>query len=256
MLAHERQQAILQIMQESRSIRITEISERFGVSNETARRDLEYMQKKKLLRRIHGGAILEATNTPMPVNTISPGEFSDASASHESLARIAAGFVSDNDILFVGQGETMHQFSRYLHRFTNLTVLTNSLFVINELVGSKVALYALGGLIDPDEQNMGGSIPVSVIEKFYASKAFMSCGGVSLNGAVSDYNSDGTLLNMMMTHSEKRYLVASSNKFGRNAFGKVCDLQDFDVVITDDALPDEYREYIKHLDVALQITHK
>ena len=205
------------------------------------------MQRKNLLRRIHGGAVLENVDFP-----ISKGDSLPLSNLQEALAKSASEFVDNNDILFLGPGTTMQQLARQLRHYTNLTVLTNSLAVINELAGSKVALYALGGLIDPDEQTMYGDIPCSILEQFFATKAFISCGGASFDG-VSDYNSDSKLLSLMLKHARKHYLVAASNKFGTNSFCKVCDLQDFDAIITDNLLSDEYRDYIVQLQAELRL---
>ena len=255
MLAHERQQLILQMMQETQTIRISEISERFSVSNETARRDLEYLQRKGFLRRVHGGAnlIQPAAALELPGNADSVAEADPALSIREEIAQAAFDLVADNDIIFVGHGTTMHQLSRVIRTKRNLTVLTNSIRVINELIDSPVTLYALGGLIDRDEQNMGGTIPISVIQQFYATKAFISCGGVSAGGEVSDYHNDGTLQHLMLQHAEKRYLIADSSKFGRNAFCKVCELRDFDVIITDSQLPAEYQEMIAQLNIDLRM---
>lgn len=253
MKATDRQKAIMQILQKNNSIRISQVSEIFGVSNETARRDLEYLQKKKLLRRVHGGAVLESA---APFRFEESQQSENPSSLQEMLAQAGAELVSDNDIIFIGHGTTMQYLSRYLRQRPGITVLTNSQLVINELMGSNVTLYSLGGLIDPDEQNMNGSIPISTIQKFYANKAFISCGGATINDGITDYNSDGTLLNLMLMHAEKRYLVASSNKFGRNAFGKVCELQDFSGIICDSGLDPEYREAIIQMNIDLHLIEK
>lgn len=261
MLAHERQQQILQMMQQTHSIRISQIAERFSVSNETARRDLEYLQRKGFLRRVHGGANLLRPATALEA-LAAPEETGDDAAEdaaeqepllRAALARAAADLVEDNDILFIGHGMTMHQLSRVARERQNLTVLTNSIRVINELIDCPVTLYALGGLIDRDEQNMGGSIPVSVIQQFYATKAFISCGGVSPAGEVSDYHSDGTLQQLMLQHADRRFLIADSSKFGRNAFCRVCELSTFDVIISDAQLPPEYRDLIAQLGIELRL---
>lgn len=251
MLAHERQQLILQLLQENGSIRISEITQRFDVSNETARRDLDYLHKRGLARRVHGGANLIASD---PENQVGlTAEYTPEVSVQEVLARAAAQYVVESDIIFIGHGETMYQLSRALRGRKNLTVLTNSLRVINELADSPVTLYSLGGLVDRDEQNMDGTIPISVIQKFYATKAFISCGGISGSGNVSDYNNDGTLLNLMLQLSDRRYLVADSSKFGRHAFCHVCTLKDFDVVVSDSGLPDEFKGLLEKSGTELHI---
>lgn len=250
MLAHERQQMILQMMQQTHTIRISEISAQFGVSNETARRDLEYLQKKGFLRRVHGGANLVSTTPPLS-DELAEGE--SAVTVRELLGQAAAELVEENDIIFIGHGTTMREFSRFMPRKRNLTVLTHSLFVINELIDSDVTIYALGGLVDRDEQNMTGTIPISVIQQYFATKAFICCGGVSVDGDVSDFSTDGTLQSLMLQHATKRILVADSGKFGRNTFCKVTQLKELDVIITDNQLPEEFRRRIEQLGIELRL---
>ena len=240
MLAHERQQKILQLLRESGSIRISEITQLFDVSNETARRDLDYLQRRGYVHRVHGGA-----NYLGNEKEDLPDEDAASLSVRERLAKAAAMHVVENDILFLGHGETIFQLAKEIRGQKNLTVLTNSLRVINELIDSPVTLYSLGGLIDRDERNMSGSIPISVIQRFYATKAFISCGGVSNEGNVSDYNDDGTLLSLMLQLSDRKFLVADGSKFGRHAFCHVCKLTDFDAVISDCTLPEAFRSMLE-----------
>lgn len=251
MLAHERQQQIMKLLEENGSIRINEIVQRFAVSNETARRDLDYLQKRGYARRVHGGANAIDTTT----NNLSELTDDDDSSLSvvELLAKAAAEQVAENDVIFIGQGTTMYHLARAIKSRKNLTVLTNSLRVISELVDSTITLYSLGGLVDRDEQNMNGSIPISVIQKFYANKAFISCGGISDDGNISDYNNDGTLNNLMLQLSDRHFLVADSSKFDRHAFCHVCKISDFDMIISDKNLPEKYRQMLEQYGATLCI---
>ena len=251
MLAHERQELILEIMKETRSIRISEIAERFSVSLETARRDLEYLQKKGVLRRVHGGANL-VTSHREKASVLQEVDLYN-STPRELLGRAAAEMVEDSDIIFISNGTTMLEFARALSNKKNLTVLTNSISVINALMGTKVTVYSLGGLVDHDEQNLGGSLAIHAIRQFRATKAFMSCGGISADGEVTDHNSDSTLQQLMLQNAEKRFLVADSGKMGQYAFRWVCTLKDFDVFLTDSDISQEYRDLAEHQGVELQV---
>lgn len=248
MLAHERQDLILEMLQETHSIRLSEISKKFGVSIETARRDLDYLQNKGHLRRTHGGGVL--------LQPEKPAEQAEAALKNSGLLpydlfSAAIDQVHDGNTLFIGYGSTMCQFSRRLVEKSNLTVMTNSLLIINELLEGNATIYALGGKIDSDERCMSGNISVQISQQFYVDKAFISCGGVSSNCEVTDYNDDATLLRTMLKQARKRYLIAASNKFGRTAFCKVCDLSEFDVVITDSGLPQAFQDLIRQYDIEL-----
>ena len=248
MLAHERQELILEIVKKTHSIRIGEISKQFGVSIETARRDLDYLQNRGHVRRTHGGAVLvQQDHTAPPPQEAKVSKNSP----HNNLFQLAANFVHDGNTLFIGHGSTMYQFSKNLAEKSNLTVFTNSLLVINEMVGGKSSVFALGGMVDPDESNMNGSIPIYVAQQFFIDKAFISCGGISSTGEVSDYHCDTTLMKVMLKQARKKYLIADSSKFGRTTFGRVCNLSDFDAIITDANLPQSYQEMIQQCNIDL-----
>ena len=248
MLAHERQELILATMRKTHSIRIGDISKQFGVSIETARRDLDYLQNRGYLRRTHGGAVLiqqdHAALTP-------PEASARANSSRDNLFETAANYVHDGNTLFIGHGSTMYHFSKSLAKKNNLTVFTNSLLVINEMVGGKSSVFALGGMVDPDESNMNGSIPIYVSQQFFVDKAFISCGGISSDGVITDYHNDTTLYKTMLKQARKKYLIADSSKFGRTTFGRVCNLSDFDAIITDSNLPQSFQEMIRQYNIDL-----
>lgn len=227
-----------------------QIANTFNVSCETARRDLEYLQKRNLLRRIHGGAVLIDNPHPAPIMML---DLDSTSVLQDKLAQRASEHIFENDVVFIGQGTTTGCLARCLKTRHNITILTNSIFVINELLDSNLKLYALGGLIDHNECNMSGNMAIEALKNIYANKAFISCGGATISDGVSDYTGDGTLLRMMLEHAETRYLIATSNKFGRNAFGKICDFSEFNTVISDVGLAQEYQEALQRMNITCEL---
>ena len=242
MLAQERQSIILEMLKTKNVIKITDIATRFDVSNETARRDLEAMQNRRLVRRVYGGAVLEATQAESTnVSVLTDRDAMEKAA----LGKAAAALVKEGDVIIIGPGTTMWELAKNIRHMHNLTVLTTSLAVSNELAGTSIELYVLGGLVQPDELCMTGAIPMATMQRFFADKSFISCGGATLSGGVSDYTAGGELLHTMIERANHSVLVANSVKFGQNAFGYICALNELNTIISDTGLSPDYQDGIR-----------
>ena len=135
MLARERHEIIIETLKNTHIIKITDIVKRFDVSNETARRDLEALQNQKLVKRIYGGAVLTAP--PSAEQYISRPMISQREKS--AIGRACAAMINDGDTILIDTGTTMLEVARNLNHF-NITVITNSLPIINELASSNATV--------------------------------------------------------------------------------------------------------------------
>ena len=247
MLAQERYAAIIQMIRETNVVKIGDIAQKLKVSNETARRDLEALQDQKLLKRVHGGAVLldsmigvEASKISLPKNEISFEEKS-------SIGKLAADMVRAGETVFIDIGITTLQIAKNLKGKKDITVLTTSLDIANELAGTDVSLVILGGKLIKDDLHISSPFTEEIFARYYVDKSFIGCGGVASNGAVTDYSE--MLLNRktVREQSSKMILLADSGKFWKKSLVKVCDLDVLDYVITDANLPVEYKEVIEEM---------
>ncbi|MCX7609539.1 MAG: DeoR/GlpR family DNA-binding transcription regulator, partial [Anaerolineales bacterium] len=129
--AQERQNDILALLARQRRLSVVEIVERFRVSEATARRDLEALAEQGKLQRVHGGAIL-LSNAPPEAPILQRQREQTAEKIRIGLA--AASLVKDGETIFLGSGSTVLEAAHALRTKQNLTVITNSLPVINTLV--------------------------------------------------------------------------------------------------------------------------
>lgn len=228
MLARERHAAIEERVRANNIILIGEISNLFGVSLETARRDLETLQDQGIVKRIHGGAVL--ASMPKPGKRSNPVKNSSYSEK-KAIGIAAAALVNHGETIFLGNGTTAREMAHNLKNLKDLTVLTNSIMVVNELINSNVKLIILGGVLKNDEQIIYCHTTEQMLENYYMDKAFFSCGGITDKG-VTDY---GDVLDRMKMaeHSQEMILLVDSGKFGRNAKFKVCDIDVLDKVVVD-----------------------
>lgn len=248
MLAKQRRNTIMDILRVKGTIKITEIVEQLSVSNETARRDLEMLQSENLVKRVHGGAVLLESQNSKSIYRL---HRNTGYAEKQAIGKLAASLVKEGDTIMLGNGSTILEVARNLKYYKNLTVLTISLPVIMELTNPDIKLIALGGMIDPNEYCMYGSLTYQAMEHFFVDKLFIGAGGITLDGGVTDYGLDPIYRKVLFEHSNKTILVADSAKFGNNAFSYFCSLDDVDTVVTDKFLDADFSKGIMERNIEL-----
>ena len=249
MLAKERHAIIMDIMKRTKVIKITDIVRQFDVSNETARRDLEALQDQKLVKRVYGGAVLASPAVFEPQYALRESESHNEKA---AIGKAAAAMISEGESVILDIGTTMLEVARNLKGMNNLTVLTNSLPILNELATTNVTLYALGGLLNSDELTMSGNLTINALQNFFVDKAFIGAGGVTMTGGVSGYNNEWMMVTrVILERASEVVLVADSGKFGSNSFSIVCPLDAVDTIVSDSNLPAEYAASIRERKINL-----
>ncbi len=246
----ERRQKILDTINETGYMKISDIEREFHVSNETARRDLDYLVTGKQITRVLGGAIpLTADAKTIPV----PAPGGDRTRSNRILSAISAAalsLVNPGDTIYLGHGSTVRALASRMKSLDNVTVVTSSLHVLNELADSKVTLYTLGGLFSEEEHHLLGDMAMKNLMQFHFSKTFIGCGGVVPEIGVMDYGHLGiNLLTESLQRARERILLAASYKFGIETFMHVCSVSDLDVIVTDNRLSRDYVEQLREMGV-------
>jgi DeoR/GlpR family transcriptional regulator of sugar metabolism len=256
-LPNERIDVILDMLKEKKTVRIAEISKRFDVSNLTARRDLDVLQDRKIVRRVYGGAILIADPSKLRTSSSTPSLPPSAYNELHSIGKAAASMIQEGDVVFLGTGSAILEVARNMHHLSDVTVITNSLAVINELSRTSNTIRTVGGTLDNNEQFIYGSSANDLLKTFCADKAFIGCGGVSLTHGVTDYQEPlADICRIMVHNSAFSVLVCSSNKFDVNAFSIVCPLSKLNAIITDDGIPQNARRQLEMESLDLKIVER
>lgn len=256
MVAKERQNKILEILYKNKTIKISEIVRMFTVSSETARRDLESIQDLGIAKRIHGGAVLlEDTgwmDGPLSNDSKTRWERQHGRIERDAIGKKAAEFIHEGESVLLDVGTTVHEISKHMTDMKNVTVVTNSIAVMNELANSDISLYILGGHFDVNERELKGMLSENSLQFFYVDKAFIGAGGVTFDGGITDFDlQEATFKKKICEHANKVYLVAHSEKFGVNAFSYCCPLSEVDIIITDPMLPKAYADRIQEMGIKL-----
>lgn len=249
MTASERRESIIAMFQQTNFVKITDIVAKFEISNETARRDLDYLQDQKLIRRVYGGAILKE----LPTEQSGPVRRSRLSHTLSAIGKAAADLVQPGESIFLTNGSTTLQVARHLRSRTDITVVTNSLAIINELADTDVNLIVIGGHLSSGEHDICGDLASDCVNRFYCNKAIIGCGGIGSDLDIMDYYSRGgmPMIPHVIQRSAQHILVAGSQKFGMPAFVRSCRMEELDIVITDNNLPEEYQAQIRERGIEL-----
>lgn len=252
MLNEARKNEILEYIAEHGTIKIQEISDMFGISDMTARRDLNDLDRKGLVRRIHGGAVANLGRSYEP-------PFQTRSSKNEKrkklIGKSAAKLIYDGDSISLDVGTTTLEVARNLGSKRNLTIVTNCLQIANLLVGTlslevDARLIITGGIVRPRELSMIGNIPEEVYSNYHTDKAFIGIGGISLENGLTEYNiEDSQIKKILLQNSLEKIVLADSSKFGVTTFNTIGPLESVDTIITDSGAPAPMVEAIRNLGI-------
>lgn len=248
MNATKRRESIIAMLRSANFVKMSDIASTFNVSTETARRDLDYLQHQNIVRRVYGGAMM--ADQAGGQQTVS--RLSRFTSELNAIGMAAADMVNPGEAVFIGPGSTTLQVARHLRNRKDITVVTNSFAAANELYSSDVTTYVLGGLLSKDEQDIRGDLANSYVNRFFFDKAFLGCGGITMDFGVMDFTTTHSPIHShVVKRSGKRILVASSKKFGTPAFVSACSLDDINTIVTDNQLPEEYCIFLQERGIQL-----
>ncbi|MBQ2775745.1 MAG: DeoR/GlpR transcriptional regulator [Clostridia bacterium] len=233
MFMEERHQEIEATIKTTGKITIAEITKKYGVSDESARRDLRILEQKGVCKRTHGGAILlkqVSVRPPADRNFEKMPVFNN----YNEIAKRAAEYIKENDIVYITSGSLGYLMISFLPKGIHYTVVVNSVDLGKELRSfENVETYVVGG-----KMRQSGSIVDSLATEFVSKMHFDIC-FVTGSGLTADFGlsngSDKTasFQRAVIRNSRKSYLLIPSEKIGVDSFIKVCDVDSFNAVITD-----------------------
>lgn len=238
MFAAERQKRILELLEEDGSVWVSKLSTELGVTEETVRRDLEKLEKQEALIRTHGGAVpVSRTSYELSLEKRKKTNVDVK----QRLAKAACAHIMPGDTIFLDASTTTFFMAKELRRMHNLTVITNSLRVVNELVGCEgVKLVSAGGFVTANMSFVGSLAERTISEKYFADKLFFSSKGVSSDVGIFESNENERAIKaVMLENCREAYYMCDSSKVGKVGFAKLARFRDIDCIITDAQLDED-----------------
>lgn len=248
MLAVERRHAIFEILEEKGSVTVIELSQKFDVSEETVRRDLTKMESRGQLQKTYGGAFLNSgmhleVPVDMRVNTYVEGK--------NLIGVVCAGLIHSGDTIFLDASTTAVHIAENILDKKNLIVITNALKVAETLARAPdVKTICTGGTLRPSALTLVGKAAETAISNYFADKAFICCDGVHRVHGVTDANEkEAEVRKQMIAQAESSILVVDATKFDKTSFVHMADFEQFDVLVTDKPLSEEWQSTMRESDV-------
>ena len=237
----ERQNQILRFITSHQRISTAEICEKLMVSEATARRDLEILETGGKLQRVHGGAIpIGQTSKELPIHQ----RQSEQAGEKTRIGQAAAGLVEEGETVFLGSGTTVLEVARVLRGRRNLTIITNSLAVVNALAGEEgLTIVCLGGMLRESELSFIGHITEQALGELRADKVMIGTRAISLaNGLTHEYLPETMTDRAILKVGREIIVLADHTKFGREGAVLLAPLVQVHTFITDMETPTEYLE--------------
>lgn len=232
MFALERRNLILEKLQIEKRVVVSELSQLYGVSEETIRRDLEKLENDGLAIKSYGGAVInDNSNMDMPFNIRKNRNV----AGKQRIAELAAKLVEDGDHIMLDASTTGVFIAKALKQKSRLTVVTNSLEAIIEMSDvSGWDIISTGGLLKEGYLALLGGAARAGVEKYCVDKLFLSCKGVSMEYGFMDSLEIFAEVKQSMIHaSQKVYLAVDHSKFDQDSFCRIDTFASLSGVITD-----------------------
>jgi len=246
MVADKRKKKILELLDKDGSVRVTELSQLFDISEVTIRTDLADMENKGLLTRVHGGAV----SSYKPYYNMSLNQrMSTNQQQKEIIAKKIADMIDDNDTIMLNSGTTTLLVFRAIPRDLNLNIVTNSISIaIEGTTNPNFNIILLGGQINSKYQFTFGDDALRQLKSYHADKLILSVDGIDTeHGFSTYYDKEAEIDRIMFEQSSVSIVAADHSKFNRCAFTKISDLSVADYIVTDTNVPDNLKNKItKH----------
>jgi DeoR family transcriptional regulator of aga operon len=232
----ERQQQVQHYIQAQQRVSVSTICERFAVSEATVRRDLEALETLGVIRRVHGGA-LAVQQAPPELPALDRAR--EQADEKRRIGASAAALIRDGETVFISSGTTTLETARQLRERQNLTVITNSLLVINELASVPgINLISLGGMLRRSEMSLIGHVTELAIAELHADKVIIGIRAIDIErGLTNDYMPETMTDRAILRMGRSVIVVADHTKCGRLSAALVAPISAMHTLVTDAATP-------------------
>lgn len=248
MLAAERRNEILAQLKEEGKVIVADLSKKYDVTEETIRRDLEKIERDGFAERTYGGAVLKENDKedlPFLVRKRTNVE------AKKRIAETISEMIEDGDRIMLDASTTALCVAKQIRNKKNITVITNSIEILLELVEMKGwKVLSTGGTLRAEALALVGYQAEQMLDEFYVDKAILSCKGIDFEKGITDPNElEAGVKKQMLAAATTKILAADSGKFGRVSFRKIVDFSDIDVMVTDYDMDEEWQEKMQDCNV-------
>lgn len=226
-----RRRQILELARHTGNVTVDALAERLGVTPQTIRKDLNLLERRSMLSRVHGGAVVTSG-----VDNIGYAERRLVAATSKSaIGAAAAALVPDGASLFINIGTTTEAIAHHLKDHRALMVITNNLNVVDILADvPTIEVIAAGGRVRAHDRAVVGALAMDFIRGFKVDFALIGASAIDPDGAFLDFDIDEVHVSQTIIRNARQVILAAdASKIGRPAPARIGDMQDLDFLVID-----------------------
>ena len=256
MFIEERQKDIVKRVNESGRILVSEIQDIYQVSADCARRDLRQLESKGLLKRTYGGAMATSAIGVYPEKMYNPKELKEVRKDYYAVAKKALKHINKNEVIYITTSSVGYYMAICFPNDLEVTVLTNSVTIADVLRKKEnVSVILLGGEMS-HRGHCHDFYTVQMVKSIRIDKAFLSHAGLTVEFGASIHNSAGVEFGRaVMQNSTINIGLYPAEKIGKNSIHSVCKISDYDLLITDDNISDDFKDQMEELGIEIEIVN-
>ncbi|MBN1876191.1 MAG: DeoR/GlpR transcriptional regulator [Anaerolineae bacterium] len=252
MYLEERRQEILRLLTQQGRISVAELSLRFNVSGVTIRADLQSLAERGLIIRTHGGAI-PINHRLYEVSLIQRRK--QQILEKRRIGEAAAQMVADGEAIFLDSSSTVLAITPYLKHRRDLTVITNSLMIAQEMLGVlNITVVMPGGTMHHDTVSLIDTAGLTALEKFNIQKGFFGAYGLDFSAGFTDVSiPDSKIKCPLVQMCQQVFVLLDATKWNRAGLAPFADVQDVDMIITDSEAPADFVARVRAIGVEVKL---
>ncbi|MCP4750603.1 MAG: DeoR/GlpR transcriptional regulator [Proteobacteria bacterium] len=249
-LRESRRRQILDLLGKSEMLSVRELSSRFQVSGATIRLDLQALKERKQVIRTHGSAMLVQKQPVSPLVE----RLRTQTAQKKAIARAAAALVRDGDIIGLDASSTALAMTSFLKDMEQLTIVTNSIAVANELIEEKhIQLIMPGGKVKHDSASLVGNGAVQHLGSLRLNTAFVGARSMGIPFGLGEGDEEEVeIKKKLLQIAQTRIGVIDSSKWNSVSLIAFADWETMDRIVTDDGLDRGHRQALEELGVSVR----
>lgn len=245
MIAEERRKIILEKIRTEKAVSVHALAQELETTVVTIRRDLDLLAKKGLVIRSHGGAIINEEKVGYEFRFDTRKDYSQEVKA--KIGRVAAAYVTAGDCIGIDVGTTAYEMSRYLRNTEDLTVVTASIPVVNELLPCEnINVICTGGEVSRKDKSLIGHNAVRTLKEYILDKVFIGVAGLSFDCGFTMFNMNDALVKRVLVERAKEVIIlADATKIGVACHAFFCGLDAADKLITDRRITQEDKSLLE-----------
>ncbi|WP_100330145.1 DeoR/GlpR family DNA-binding transcription regulator [Bacillus xiapuensis] len=241
-VSEERKRLIIEKVEQKGKVKVTDLANEFSVSTETIRRYLEDLDKDQKLKKVYGGAVKQEASSLMEPSMVERNILNISQK--KRIAYQAATFIRDGDVIVIDEGSTTLQLVPYLLPYKNLTIMTNSFSLVNQLISAvnketfNGQIVFLGGKVNAKHFRVSGTMSQEIMNQLYFDKAFISVDGILPSFGLSSYDLDKAKMSkMMIKQAQQSFVLADYSKINQRGTYQIVQLTEVDYLLSDQDCP-------------------